>query len=224
VDSAGQPKIIDFGVARAADSDLVMPTLQTSVGDLVGTLQYMSPEQREADPCDIDTRSDVYSPGVILYELICGRLPYDVTRAPVHEAAAHYGNKTMPATLDVSEWLQGEMPVEGADPTIIVFWESWCPFSQKRVPAFDAASRPCRERGLKVITLAKATEQEGREHLVEFVREKAFTLPTARSGRDVWRYFDVAGTPGAAAIKDGRVVFAGSLSLVGPEILDALMM
>ena len=53
MDASGQPKIIDFGVARATDSDMVLPTLQTSVGDLVGTIQYMSPEQCEADPHDI---------------------------------------------------------------------------------------------------------------------------------------------------------------------------
>ncbi|MFA9566535.1 MAG: serine/threonine protein kinase, partial [Acidimicrobiales bacterium] len=52
------PKIIDFGVARATDSDLAVTTLQTDVGQLVGTMQYMSPEQIEADPHDIDTRSD----------------------------------------------------------------------------------------------------------------------------------------------------------------------
>jgi len=84
VDDAGQPKILDFGVARVTDSD-ARATLQTDMGQLVGTLAYMSPEQALADPLDIDTRSDVYSLGVILYELLSGRLPYNVSKK-VHEA------------------------------------------------------------------------------------------------------------------------------------------
>ena len=84
VDEAGQPKILDFGVARVTDSDTQV-TLQTDVGQLVGTLNYMSPEQVLADPLDIDTRSDVYALGVILYELLSGRLPYQISKR-LHEA------------------------------------------------------------------------------------------------------------------------------------------
>ena len=86
VDSTGQPKILDFGVARVTDVD-VQATRQTSVGQVIGTLQYMSPEQVLADPLDIDTRSDVYSLGVVLYELLSGKLPYDLARKVIHEAA-----------------------------------------------------------------------------------------------------------------------------------------
>jgi tetratricopeptide (TPR) repeat protein len=75
VTSDGLPKILDFGVARAIDAD-VHATMQTAVGELVGTLNYMSPEQLSGDPDRIDTRSDVYALGVIGYELLAGRLPH----------------------------------------------------------------------------------------------------------------------------------------------------
>ena len=86
VDSSGQPKIIDFGVARATDSDMAVTTLQTNVGQIIGTLQYMSPEQCDADPNDLDTRTDVYALGVILFELLSNQLPYDIKQAAIHEA------------------------------------------------------------------------------------------------------------------------------------------
>ncbi|MFZ0589259.1 MAG: serine/threonine-protein kinase, partial [Bryobacteraceae bacterium] len=84
VDETGQPKILDFGVARATDSDARV-TRQTDLGQLVGTLAYMSPEQVLADPLELDTRSDVYALGVILYELLAGRLPYKIS-PKLHEA------------------------------------------------------------------------------------------------------------------------------------------
>lgn len=86
VDADGNPKILDFGVARLTDSD-VQATRQTSVGEVIGTLQYMSPEQVNADPEEIDTRSDVYSLGVVLFELLSGRLPYDLSSKLIYEAA-----------------------------------------------------------------------------------------------------------------------------------------
>jgi len=86
VNAAGQPKILDFGVARVTDSDVQLTTLQTDVGQLVGTLPYMSPEQAAGDVEAIDTRSDVYALGVLAYELLSGRLPYDLQRRLMHEA------------------------------------------------------------------------------------------------------------------------------------------
>lgn len=81
-----QPKILDFGVARLTESDLAAVTQHTTAGELVGTVPYMSPEQAAGDPVALDWRSDVYALGVILYELLTGRLPLDVRRVMVHEA------------------------------------------------------------------------------------------------------------------------------------------
>jgi serine/threonine protein kinase len=84
VDAEGQPKILDFGVARVTDSD-TEKTRQTDIGQLIGTLAYMSPEQVVADPLELDIRSDVYALGVITYELLAGKLPYDTNRKALHE-------------------------------------------------------------------------------------------------------------------------------------------
>ncbi len=87
VNSSGQPKVLDFGVARATDSDVQLTTMQTDVGQLIGTLAYMSPEQVAADPLALDTRSDVYALGVLAYEVLVSRLPYDIGNRMIHEAA-----------------------------------------------------------------------------------------------------------------------------------------
>jgi len=81
-----QPKVLDFGVARATDADIAATTVETAVGALVGTVPYMSPEQVSGDPAELDTRSDVYALGVVLYELLAGRLPYRLERKLIHEA------------------------------------------------------------------------------------------------------------------------------------------
>jgi serine/threonine protein kinase/tetratricopeptide (TPR) repeat protein len=73
------PKIIDFGVAKATSQRLTDKTLYTRLGQWMGTPVYMSPEQAEMTGIDVDTRSDVYSLGVVLYELLAGALPFDPT-------------------------------------------------------------------------------------------------------------------------------------------------
>ncbi len=81
-----QPKILDFGVARMLEPD-TQHTVLTHHGLLVGTVAYMSPEQLSGDPDAVDTRSDIYALGVMLYELITGELPFDVEGKPLAEAA-----------------------------------------------------------------------------------------------------------------------------------------
>src|SRR2546428_13022299 len=74
------PKVIDFGVAKATGQRLTDLTMFTGFGDVIGTLEYMSPEQAEVNQLDVDTRSDIYSLGVLLYELLTGTTPLEQKR------------------------------------------------------------------------------------------------------------------------------------------------
>ena len=85
VGPAGESKILDFGMARLVDHGVPARSLMTRVGQIVGTLPYMSPEQAQAGP-EVDQRADLYSLGVIAYELLSGRLPVEVPSDSMHRA------------------------------------------------------------------------------------------------------------------------------------------
>lgn len=107
----GQPKIIDFGVARVTDADVTLMTRQTATSHLIGTLRYMSPEQCTGISAKIDTRSDVYALGVVLFELLTGAMPYDLASVTPFEAPRIIREESPTRLSTIAPQLRGDLDV-----------------------------------------------------------------------------------------------------------------
>jgi serine/threonine protein kinase len=96
VDGKPMPRIIDFGLAKATSQRLTDGSMYTRVGAVLGTLEYMSPEQADSGGEDIDTRTDVYSLGVVLYQLLAGALPLDLKKLAYEEMLRRLREQDVP--------------------------------------------------------------------------------------------------------------------------------
>ncbi len=108
-DRVGQPKVLDFGVARAADAEQQLTTMHTMSGQLVGTLAYMSPEQVAGEPDQIDVRSDIYALGVVMYQVLTGRLPFDIKSKSIPEAVMVIRDAEAPTLSSIDIIYRGDV-------------------------------------------------------------------------------------------------------------------
>ena len=111
VDAAGAPKILDFGVARAIEAEDQVGTLTQDKGTLFGTLQYMSPEQAAGQNAEVDIRSDVYSLGVMLYELLAGERPFRLNTTSIPEAVRIVHETEPPRLGTFARALKGDLEI-----------------------------------------------------------------------------------------------------------------
>ncbi len=109
VDEGGQPKILDFGIARVINDRSGVSVIETSAGELIGTLAYMSPEQVSGDPERLDVRSDIYALGVVGYELLSGRLPYNLQNRSIPDAIHAILNEEPPKLGTLGRSLSGDL-------------------------------------------------------------------------------------------------------------------
>ncbi len=108
VDEHGQPKILDFGIARALDRDHAS-TLETAAGEVIGTLPYMSPEQVSGNGAEIGAAADVYALGVVLFELLTGRRPLDLSGRSLPEAVRVVADEEPTRLGSVDRSLRGDL-------------------------------------------------------------------------------------------------------------------
>jgi serine/threonine protein kinase len=123
-DGKPMPRIIDFGVAKATSQKLTAGTLYTRIGATVGTLGYMSPEQADWIGEDIDTRTDIYSLGAVLYELLVGAIPLEIGNLPYDEVLRHLRDQDAPRPSSKLRALGSESVAiakkRGSDPRALV--------------------------------------------------------------------------------------------------------
>ncbi len=106
------PKVIDFGIAKALEGPLAGETVFTGMDQLIGTPGYMSPEQVEQGTAAVDTRSDVYALGSILFELLCGKplvTPMDMAQKPLHQLLAELAEREPPRPSVFAPELKGDL-------------------------------------------------------------------------------------------------------------------
>jgi serine/threonine protein kinase len=124
IDGKPMPRIIDFGVAKATSQKLTAGPMYTRIGTMVGTLDYMSPEQADPIGEDIDTRSDIYSLGVVVYELLTGALPLDIKALPYDEVLRRLREQDAPSPSTKLRALGSESAAVaknyGSDPPTLV--------------------------------------------------------------------------------------------------------
>ena len=109
VEPGDQPKILDFGIARLIGTEGGAADRLTAAGQVLGSLAYMSPEQLGGDPQKADARSDVYSLGVVLYEMLTGRLPFEVSHLTIADAAQRIATARAPRPETLNRALRGDL-------------------------------------------------------------------------------------------------------------------
>ncbi len=102
VNNLGVPKIVDFGIARLVDAGQDLATRWTSSGHIIGTIPYMSPEQLDSQIDTVDTLSDVYGLGVVLFEMVTGQRPFDTSGMSVLQAVRHVAEAPAPRARNVA--------------------------------------------------------------------------------------------------------------------------
>ena len=119
--------------------------------------------------------------------------------------------KAIPADWGIEKWFQGESDVnlDGANTTLVVFWETWCPHCQREVPKLQALYDSLRGDGLQVVGLTKINKSSTADKVSDFIKAQNVNYPIAKENGSASTHFGVSGIPAAAVVKDGKVIWRG---------------
>ena len=129
--------------------------------------------------------------------------------------------KPAPSSWFIEKWYQGKSDVKlnGSEPTLLIFWESWCPHCRRAVPKFQKIHEENRDKGLQVVGITRLTRDATEESVKSFISENSLSYPMAKETGDLATYFNVKGIPAAAVVKDGTIIWRGHPQRLTSEML-----
>lgn len=128
--------------------------------------------------------------------------------------------KASPTDWHISKWFQGENDINLAKgTTLVVFWETWCPHCQREVPKLQKMYTDYKGKGLQMVGVTKVTKSSTDEKVAEFISTQKLSYPMAKEDGGLSDYFNVAGIPAAAVVKDGKVVWRGHPASLTDQML-----
>ena len=198
--------------------------------------QGQNPMQGSGDPAKEEAARNLYTQ---IQEMV-GKGDIEGAKAKMTELSTNYGDtstakraqslnaelsvvgKAAPTELKIEKWYQGESDVHiDKGPTLVVFWEVWCPHCKREVPKLEATYEKYKGKGLQVVGLTKITKSSTEEKVQEFITTEKVSYPMAKETGEMSDYFAVSGIPAAAVIKDGKVVWRGHPGRLTDDMINA---
>lgn len=161
----------------------------------------------------------------------------DQAKAKLQELSKEYGNtraarrsrslqaeleligSAAPSDYHVKRWLHGEATLPPDTPTLLVFWEIWCPHCRREAPKMQALYDKMKDRGLQVVGMTRLSRSATEEKVMSFLEEQQISYPVALVDAPVSQAFNVRGIPAAAVVKDGKIVWRGHPARLSEEAI-----
>jgi thiol-disulfide isomerase/thioredoxin len=130
--------------------------------------------------------------------------------------------KETPTDWNIEKWYQGESEItlDGTRPTLLVFWESWCPHCRNEMPKMQEVYDRYKDDGLQVLGVTRITQTATEESVKSFIADNDITFPMAKETGDLATYFNVKGIPAAAVVEQGKILWRGHPIRLTEELLD----
>lgn len=147
----------------------------------------------------------------------------NAARSMVAEIAVF--GKDAPKEIKVQQWLSGKpVSLEGSKPTLLVFWEYWCPHCKREVPNLQKMYDEYKDKGLKMVGLTRMSRNVAEEDVKKFIEENKLTYSIGKESGEMASYFNVSGIPAAAIVKDGKIVWRGHPARIPQDKLKEWLM